>query len=310
MIGLIWNCRGVSKKGMSTFIKELLYDYHVDFVGLQETIKKNYSDKFFRQIDPGKAFSWHWLPATGRSGGMLCGVKKDRFEVLKFEQGQFSVVANVLDKKLKKNLVLATVYGPAHDDTKEEFLTELSQLCTNRKFPMIIGGDFNILRFSSEKNKIFSRNRFTEMFNYIINSFEMRDLTLNGGNFTWSNNQWDPTLERLDRVLMSEDWEQIFPLTNLRKIPRLMSDHNPLLLCSDQEKVQTSRPFCFETSWIKHQEFIPKITEIWTKNVKVDKATEIWSIKLKRVKKNPERLGTESERTQQEIQKNPARGVA
>ena len=148
------------------------------------------------------------------------------------------------------------------------------------------------------------------MFNYIINSFEMRDLTLNGGNFTWSNNQWDPTLERLDRVLMSEDWEQFFPLTNLRKIPRLMSYHNPLLLCSDQEKVQTSRPFCFETSRIKHQEFIPKIMEIWTKNVKADKATEIWSIKLKRVKKNPERLGTESERTQQEIQKNPARGVA
>jgi len=96
----------------------------------------------------------------------------------------------------------------------------------------------------------------------------------------------------------------------LRKIPRLMSDHNPLLLCSDQEKIQTCRPFCFETSWIKHQEFIPKITEIWTKNVNADKATEIWSIKLKRVKKNPERLGTESERTQQEIQKNPARGVA
>ena len=111
MIGLIWNCRGVSKKGMSTLIKELLYDYHVDFVGLQETIKKNYSDKFFRQIDPGMAFYWHWLPATGRSGGMLCGVKKDRFEVLKFEQGQFSVVANVLDKKLKRIWCLLLFMG-------------------------------------------------------------------------------------------------------------------------------------------------------------------------------------------------------
>lgn len=40
MIGIIWNCRGVSKKGMSTFLNELMFDYHADFIGLQETIKR------------------------------------------------------------------------------------------------------------------------------------------------------------------------------------------------------------------------------------------------------------------------------
>ena len=43
--------------------------------------------------------------------------------------------------------------GPPHDDNKEEFLIELSQICTNQSYPALIGGDFNILRFSSEKNK-------------------------------------------------------------------------------------------------------------------------------------------------------------
>jgi hypothetical protein len=102
MIGIIWNCRGVSKKGMSTFLKELMFDYHADFIGLQETIKRKYIDKFFREVDPGKAFSWHWLPANGRSGGMLCGVKNERLEVINFETGSFSIVANVMDKKLQK----------------------------------------------------------------------------------------------------------------------------------------------------------------------------------------------------------------
>ena len=41
MIGLIWNCRGVSKKGMSRWMMELLRDYQVDFAGVQETIKKS-----------------------------------------------------------------------------------------------------------------------------------------------------------------------------------------------------------------------------------------------------------------------------
>jgi hypothetical protein len=36
-----------------------------------------------------------------------------------------------------------------------------------------------------------------------------------------------------DRVLISSDWETIFPLTNLSKNSKIMSDHNPLILCTD-----------------------------------------------------------------------------
>ena len=46
MIGVLWNCRGVSKKGMSSLLKEILTDYAVDFVGLQETMRLKYPDKF------------------------------------------------------------------------------------------------------------------------------------------------------------------------------------------------------------------------------------------------------------------------
>ena len=113
-----------------------------------------------------------------------------------------------------------SVYGPPHDDNKEEFLIELSQICTNQSYPALIGGDFNIIRFSSERNKKFIGNKYSDMFNHIINTYELRELGLLGGKFTWSNNQQRPTLEKLDRVLMNDDWEKLFPLTSLRKIPR------------------------------------------------------------------------------------------
>jgi hypothetical protein len=61
MIGLIWNCRGVSKKGIATKVKDLYSKYKAYFVGLQETMKNRYSDKFFRLIDPHQNF----LPGTG-----------------------------------------------------------------------------------------------------------------------------------------------------------------------------------------------------------------------------------------------------
>jgi hypothetical protein len=56
MIGASLNCRGVGKKGMSVFLQNIIKSEMLDFVGLQETIKKNYSQAFFRKIDPLNQF--------------------------------------------------------------------------------------------------------------------------------------------------------------------------------------------------------------------------------------------------------------
>ena len=89
----------MGKKGMRTCLKDLLNNYQVDFVGLQETIKKPYSEKFFRLIDPGQTFAWHWIPSRGRSGG----TRKDIFELIKVEEGVFSISALLLDRCLKNS---------------------------------------------------------------------------------------------------------------------------------------------------------------------------------------------------------------
>ena len=39
-----------------------------------------------------------------------------------------------------------------------------------------------------------------------------------GGRYTWSNKQDNPTLEKLDRVLMSPDWEDLYPLASVHKL--------------------------------------------------------------------------------------------
>lgn len=110
------------------------------------------------------------------------------------------------------------------------------------------------------------------------------DLALIGGKYTWSNNHSVPTLERLDRVLISEDWQQKFPLSNLRKIPRFMSDHNPLVYNSELTVEQKSKPFCFETLWVQHPDFKQKIKNIWNEPVTAKNVVSTWSIKMNRVK--------------------------
>jgi hypothetical protein len=44
------------------------------------------------------------------------------------------------------------VYGAAQDVQKPPFLAELVRMCEKQTLPMLVGGDFNIIRSPQEKN--------------------------------------------------------------------------------------------------------------------------------------------------------------
>lgn len=51
-----------------------------------------------------------------------------------------------------------------------------------------------------------------------------------GRHFTWSNERHAPTLVRLDRVLCTVEWGNVFPNHLLQSTVAGISDHYPLLL--------------------------------------------------------------------------------
>jgi hypothetical protein len=53
-------------------------------------------------------------------------------------------------------------------------------VCSDQRLPLLIGGDFNIIRFSSEKNKGMRNNRWSDMFNAIINTYSLREIHMSG----------------------------------------------------------------------------------------------------------------------------------
>ena len=87
------------------------------------------------------------------------------------------------------------MYGAAQNDQKQKFLSELSAFCSKCSHPMLIGGDFNILRKESDKNKPGGTNRWSSLFNSIIDVHDLIELELSGRLYTWSNNR-NPTLMR------------------------------------------------------------------------------------------------------------------
>jgi hypothetical protein len=62
---------------------------------------------------------------------------------------------------------------------------------------------------------------------------------------------------------MNFEWENLFPLSSARKIPRFISDHNPIILDTHEKTDSKSKEFCFEKNWISHPEFLTRVERAW-----------------------------------------------
>jgi hypothetical protein len=72
--------------------------------------------------------------------------------------------------------------------------------------PILLGGDFNMVRKIEEKSNGNINFRFLDAFNEMINLTGLRELHRSGSRFTWTNKQNPPIMCVLDRVLVSNEW--------------------------------------------------------------------------------------------------------
>jgi hypothetical protein len=126
-------------------------------------------------------------------------------------------------------------------------------------------------------------NRWSDIFNSIINTCALREIHMTGGQYTWSNNHAVPTLEKLDRFLMSSSWEDLFPLVTVHKLVSEVSDHNPLILDTLDIR-EKSREFRFEKRWLSEENFIDRVRRCWSQQVFASNSLERLQKKLKNVK--------------------------
>jgi exonuclease III len=125
---------------------------------------------------------------------------------------------------------LTNVYGPRGAAAKIGFLQELRDLLPSLSGPWAICGDFNLIYQAVDKSNGRLSRRMMGHFRRLLNDLELSELHLSGRLFTWSNEQLHPTLERIDRMFVSEGWESLYPRSYLQALSSRCSDHAPLLL--------------------------------------------------------------------------------
>lgn len=94
----------------------------------------------------------------------------------------------------------------------------------------MLGGDFNLVRKIEEKSSGNVDLHMINAFNEMINLTELREIQRTSSRFTWSNKQTPPIMCVLDRMLVSNSWEDKYNLISVLTAPRVGSDHNPFIV--------------------------------------------------------------------------------
>jgi hypothetical protein len=83
---------------------------------------------------------------------------------------------------------------------------------------------------------------------------------MTGRKFTWTNNLASQTIEKLDRILITTEWEEKFQLSTVRALTREISDHTSLLLNTGEPASTHTQPmFKYELGWLLRDGFIDMI---------------------------------------------------
>lgn len=135
----------------------------------------------------------------------------------------------------------------------------MTEILNHRKLedsiPWVLAGDFNTPLYPSEKiggNPIDLQS--AEDLQSLFTLAELMEVEMSGCKFTWSNRRYgkDLIMSKLDRVMISEEWMN--KELSLKALPKIGSDHNPLLLNVAQGKTKKI-PFRFENMWLQHKDF-------------------------------------------------------
>lgn len=183
------------------------------------------------------------------------GVDRDLADVTSEDSGEFFQSLNLKMKGDGFDWELLNVYGPAHDDRKRDFLEELQNKVQSAEHPVLLGGDFNLIRRIEEKSSSNVDLHMMDAFNNMINNTALRELQRSGNRYTWTNKQNPPIMCVLDRVLCSTSREDNFNLVSIFTAPRLGSNHNPSILDTDEVIGQQQHYFRFSSHWLNQHGF-------------------------------------------------------
>jgi exonuclease III len=289
---IAWNIQGLNNINKRIRTRNLIRMWKADVICLQETKLEVIDSRMVRSIWGSLYVDWASLGSNEASGGILVMWDKRVVERMEEAVGTLSLSLKFKNIADQFDWMFTGIYGPNIDTERAVVWEELSGIHSWWNAPWCIGGDFNVTHFLTERAGLHSFTSAMHDFSEFISDLGLVDTPLEGGSYTWSNNKEIASMSRIDRFLFSPDWADHFGLVNQRRLPRLLSDHFPIVLDFGHLNGGKS-PFFFENMWLKVDGFVNRIKAWWDSYVFQGSPSFILANKLKALKMDLKRWNRE-----------------
>ncbi|KAL4625527.1 hypothetical protein ACB092_05G032900 [Castanea dentata] len=217
MIVLSWNCRGLGNRRAVEVLSELVRKKTPTILFLMET---KLTDRQMKPIKTEQGF--YCLLAVScndRRGGLALLWKEEvTVDTQTYSPNHIDVIVHTQTSPTWR---LTGIYGHSVEEHKIETWRLMRHLHARASLPWVCLGDFNELLASDEKN-----------FRNTLLHCGLVDMGFSGYRFTWRNGRPGAGFveERLDRVVATTDWCEIFPRAKVSHLSVSYSDHVPIML--------------------------------------------------------------------------------
>ncbi|PWA35474.1 cytochrome P450 [Artemisia annua] len=159
------------------------------------------------------------------------------------------------------DLLFISVYSPQDLSLKRVLWSYITGILNRWHGEVIVMGDFNEVRYASERHGSSFHYLNAAEFNMFIANSQLIDIPLGAYSFTWSDKHASK-MSKLDRFLVSQGTLDLFPNLSGLILHRHISDHRPILL-KETHVDYGPIPFRLYHSWFLEDDFHSVIEDSW-----------------------------------------------
>ncbi|XP_019194790.1 PREDICTED: uncharacterized protein LOC109188615 [Ipomoea nil] len=266
-----WNCRGLGNLTAIRVLADLVRTKRPSVIFLIETfVDKHRIDDIRVQLGFDCAFT---IDAVGHSGGLaLLWSNTVELKVVSYS-------LNYVDTEVRMDVGspcwrFTGYYGYPERHRRREAWQLLRSLSARSTLPWLVMGDYNDLLDQFEKlGRAPHPGWLINGFREAVADCGLQDVPFGGHQFTWVKSRGTSRMmeEKLDRILASESWLDLFEGARAQSLPTLYSDHLPLVLTPVAlPRVRKRARFCFDNMWLREEACREIVAHSWNRTVGLD----------------------------------------